>query len=138
MTFEVVTFHGERSDTHGVMAYADHPAGKIPLGIDAHWHEHSDAEMALEHYRLGLAAHGRTTEQQHRVIARGRVTEDQIVDAINGTHPRDPINFVPASPREIAQWRRIRPGQSIPYRVACGSCGLRFWQGELHEHKEVS
>lgn len=73
-TYEIVTFesrHGQ--DTYGVMAYAAGPDGPIPLGIDAHWVHRPDAEMALEHYQLGLAPHGRTTEQEHREIAARRV-----------------------------------------------------------------
>lgn len=63
--YEVQPFHGERSDTFGVMAFS---ANDIPLGIDAHWHRRQDAEMALRHYQGNLAAHGRTTEYEHRQI----------------------------------------------------------------------
>lgn len=46
------------------------------------------------------------------------------------------MHLVPPTPREVAHWRRIHPGRSIPYRVACDSCGLRLWMGELHEHRK--
>lgn len=51
---------------YAVMAFS---AGDIPLGVDHWWHRRQDAEMALRHYQLGLAPHGRTTEHEHRQIA---------------------------------------------------------------------